>query len=146
MRYVIFISLTCSSLQNFFPHIPLQKTTFPKKVFENKVCVLIYSKIFFWFLFHSQNNSVGCHYACTWVIKFFNESYIFFYRISTKYWNINLRQWPTWYTLALFYNTFIIIFYMFRALYVHHQEVEMYWCSIWYRHSEKSEWSRITRI
>jgi nitric oxide reductase large subunit len=41
MRYVIFISLTCSSLQNFFPHIPLQKTTFPKKVFENKVCVLI---------------------------------------------------------------------------------------------------------
>jgi len=24
---------------------------------------------------------------------------------------------------------------MFRALYSHHQEVEIYWCSIWYRHS-----------
>jgi len=22
---------------------------------------------------------------------------------------------------------------MFRALYAHHQEVELYWCSIWYR-------------
>ena len=28
--------------------------------------------------------------------------------------------------LALFYNTFIKIPYMFRALYVHHQEVELY--------------------
>jgi len=36
-------------------------------------------------------------------------------------------------TLALFYNTFFIILYMFRALYVHHQEVESHWCSIWYR-------------
>jgi len=25
---------------------------------------------------------------------------------------------------------------MFRALYAHHQEVELYWCSICYRHSE----------
>jgi len=25
---------------------------------------------------------------------------------------------------------------MFRALYVHHQEVELYWSSIWYRHSQ----------
>jgi len=25
---------------------------------------------------------------------------------------------------------------MFRALYAHHQEVELYWCSIWYRHSQ----------
>jgi len=24
---------------------------------------------------------------------------------------------------------------MFRTLYAHHQEVELYWCSIWYRHS-----------
>ena len=47
----------------------------------------------------------------------------------------NLRQCPTWYTLALFYNTFITILYIFRALYAHHQEVEWYWCSIWYLHS-----------
>jgi hypothetical protein len=45
---------------------------------------------------------------------------------------LHLRQWPTWYTIALFYNTFIMIHYMFRALYAHHQEGELYWCSIWY--------------
>ena len=44
-----------------------------------------------------------------------------------------LRQWPTWCTLALFYNTSTTILYMLRALYAHHQEVELYWCSIWYR-------------
>ena len=27
---------------------------------------------------------------------------------------------------ALFYNTFIIILYMFQKLYAHHQEVELY--------------------
>jgi len=25
---------------------------------------------------------------------------------------------------------------MFRALYAHHQEAELYWCSIWYRHPQ----------
>jgi len=25
---------------------------------------------------------------------------------------------------------------MFRTLYAHHQEVEFYWCSIWYRHTQ----------
>jgi len=25
---------------------------------------------------------------------------------------------------------------MFRALHDHHQEAELYWCSIWYRHSQ----------
>ena len=54
----------------------------------------------------------------------------------TKKLQTNLRQWPTWYTLALCYNAFLIILYMFRALYAHHQEVELYWCSIWYRHSQ----------
>jgi len=33
---------------------------------------------------------------------------------------------------------FIMILYMFRALYIHHQEVELYWCSTWYRHSQSS--------
>ena len=44
-----------------------------------------------------------------------------------------LRQWPTWCTLALFYNTSTTILYMFRTLHAHHQETELYWCSIWYR-------------
>jgi len=25
---------------------------------------------------------------------------------------------------------------MFQAFYAHHQEAELYWCSIWYRHSQ----------
>jgi len=29
-----------------------------------------------------------------------------------------------------------MILYMFRALYAHHQEDELYWCSIWYCHSQ----------
>ena len=43
------------------------------------------------------------------------------------------RQWPTWYTLALFYNTSTTILYMFRALHAHHQEIELYCRGIWYR-------------
>ena len=32
-----------------------------------------------------------------------------------------LRQWPTWCTLALFYDTSTTVLYMFRALHAHHQ-------------------------
>ena len=33
---------------------------------------------------------------------------------------------------------------MFRALYAHHQEAELYWCSIWYR--PLSQWSSGAQI
>ena len=33
----------------------------------------------------------------------------------------------------LFYNKFIILLYMFRALCAHHQEVKIVLYSIWYR-------------
>jgi len=56
----------------------------------------------------------------------------------------NLRQWPTWYTLALFYNSFTTIPYMFRALHAHHQGVELYWCSIWFH--PLSKWPSGARI
>ena len=46
----------------------------------------------------------------------------------------------------LFYNTFIIFLYMFRALCAHHQEVKIVLYSIWYRHTETSEWSKMTKI
>ena len=46
---------------------------------------------------------------------------------------LKFRQRPTWCTIALFYNTSTTILYIFRALHAHHQEVELYWCSIWYR-------------
>ena len=52
--------------------------------------------------------------------------------------------------LLLFYNMFIIILYMFQTLYAHHQEVELYWCSIWYHTLSKwpssapdSHWLRV---
>jgi len=43
----------------------------------------------------------------------------------------------------LFYNKFIICLYMFRALCAHHQEVKIVFCSIWYHHTETSEWTKI---
>jgi len=46
----------------------------------------------------------------------------------------------------LFYNTFIICLYMFRALYAHHQEVKIVLYSIWYHRTETSEWSKVTKI
>ena len=35
---------------------------------------------------------------------------------------------------------------MFRALCAHHQEVKIVLYSIWYRHTETNEWSKITKI
>jgi len=46
----------------------------------------------------------------------------------------------------LFYNKFISFLYKFRALCAHHQEVKIVLYSIWYRHTETSEWSKITKI
>jgi len=45
----------------------------------------------------------------------------------------------------LSYNKFIISLYMFRALCAHH-EVKIVLYSTWYRHTETSEWSKITKI
>jgi len=46
----------------------------------------------------------------------------------------------------LFYNKFIICLYMFRAPCAHHREFKIVLYSIWYRHAETSEWSKITKI
>ena len=46
----------------------------------------------------------------------------------------------------LFYNEFIVCLYMFRALCAHHQEVRIVLYSIWYHHTETSEFSKITKI
>ena len=46
----------------------------------------------------------------------------------------------------LFYNKFIICLYMFRALRARHQVVKIVLYSIWYRHTETSEWYKITKI
>ena len=46
----------------------------------------------------------------------------------------------------LFYNKFSICLCMFRALCAHHQEVKIVLFSIWYPHTETSEWSKITKI
>jgi len=46
----------------------------------------------------------------------------------------------------LFYNKFISYLYMFRAPCAHHQEVKIALYSLWYHHTETSEWSKITKI
>ena len=46
----------------------------------------------------------------------------------------------------LFYNKFISCLYMFRATRVHRQEVIIVFYSLWYHHTETSEWSKITKI
>ena len=46
----------------------------------------------------------------------------------------------------LFYNKFVIRLYMFRPLCAHHQEVKIVLYSIWYHHTETSEWSKITKM
>jgi len=42
----------------------------------------------------------------------------------------------------LFYNRLIIRLYMFRALCAHHQ-IKILLYSMWYHHTETSEWSKI---
>ena len=46
----------------------------------------------------------------------------------------------------LFYNKFISCLYMFRAPCAHHQRVKIVLYSLWYHHTETSEWSKITKI
>jgi len=59
---------------------------------------------------------------------------------------IYLSNWRTWCTKFLFYSKFISCFYMFRAPCAHHQEVKIALHSLWYHHTETSEWSKITKI
>ena len=46
----------------------------------------------------------------------------------------------------LFYNKFISCLYMFQAPCAHRQEVKIVLYSLWYHHTETSEWSKITKI
>ena len=46
----------------------------------------------------------------------------------------------------LFYNKFISCLYMFRTPCAHRQEVKIVLYSLWYHHTETSEWSKITKI
>ena len=46
----------------------------------------------------------------------------------------------------LFSSKFISCLYMFRAPCAHRQEVKIVLYSIWYRHTETSEGSKITKI
>jgi len=46
----------------------------------------------------------------------------------------------------LFYDKFVVCFYVFRPLCAHHQDVKIVLCSIWYHHTETSEWSKITKV
>ena len=46
----------------------------------------------------------------------------------------------------LFYNKFIIFLYMFQALLCSSSGGQIALHSLWYHHTETSEWSKITKI
>ena len=46
----------------------------------------------------------------------------------------------------LFHYKFISCLYMFRSLCAHHQEIKIALHSLWYHHTETSEWSKFTKI
>jgi len=46
----------------------------------------------------------------------------------------------------VFYIKFITSLYMFRAPCAHHQEVKIALHSLWYHHTETSDWPKITKI
>ena len=46
----------------------------------------------------------------------------------------------------LFYSKFISCLYIFRAPCAHRQEVKIVLYSLWYHHTEKSKWSKISKI
>ena len=46
----------------------------------------------------------------------------------------------------LFYSKFISSLYMFRGPRAHRQEVKIVLYSLWYHHTETSEWYKITKI
>jgi len=79
--------------------------------------------------------------------------------------NLTLQGWQPYFTLGvtvlvfflilvikqldaqnLLYNKFISCLYMFRAPCAHHQEVKIVLYSLWYHHTETSEWSKITNF
>jgi len=47
---------------------------------------------------------------------------------------------------VLFYNKFISCLYMFQAPCAHYQELKIVLYSLWYHHTDTSEWSKITKI
>jgi len=49
------------------------------------------------------------------------------------------------YAQTLFYNKILSCLYMFRAPCAHRQEVKIVLYSLWYHHTETSEWSKITK-
>jgi hypothetical protein len=46
----------------------------------------------------------------------------------------------------LFYNKSVSCLYVFRAPCAHRQEVKIVLYSLWYHHTETSEWSKVTKI
>ena len=55
--------------------------------------------------------------------------------VSTKNYNYNL-----------FYNKFYFMPLHVSSICAHHQEVKIAFHSFWYRHTETSDWSKITKI
>ena len=99
---------------------------------------LIHNSVYSKKLMVSKLNAMSCAHTS------FNKT-IFFNILLTEHLNIFISLYqPTWCTK--FYNKFISSLYMFRAqvLIVRRAKIVLY--SLWYHHTETSEWSKITKI
>ena len=70
------------------------------------------------------------------------QLYYVYYCTRATYLFININQLD----VLFFFNKFISSLYMFRAPCAHRQEGKIALYSLWYHHTETSEWSKITKI
>ena len=90
-----------------------------------------------------------CVCVCIYIyIYIYIHTYIgdFFYVLLTVHLGIFILVINQLDAQNLFCNKFISCFYVFRAPCAHRQEVKIVLYSLWYHHTETSEWSKITKI
>ena len=98
MRFVIFPSVSCPALQNYFK-LSHKQRDFWKKVTDHKMCVLIFSATFIWNISHSQKNSARYYRKRTYAnypsfLSNFNQIWIF-WQIFGEYTNIKFNEHPS---------------------------------------------------
>ena len=105
--------------------------------FFHEYCVLVFQSFFF--------KSCPCHKNKYWRRKVYYQKHMTTIDLSREtsvclYLNINQLD------ARNFYNEFISCLYTFRAPCAHRQEVKIVLYSLWYHHTETSDWSKITKI
>jgi len=96
--------------------------------------------------FHLSSHPVSHrrHVCVYWPIN--NTWYYFFYVLLTVHLSIFMLVINQLDAQNLFYNKFVSYLYMFREPCSHHQGVKIVLYSLWFHHTETSEWSQITKM